>query len=207
MAGGPLVSQEAQLQIVDAYRGGEYGASIAKRHGCCYATVMRILKKHGVTPTYGKRVELVRPELLAEVVALTKQGVSRMELSKRFHVRHETIVNWLRAAGIHVGLRPGRKNYSGRWKLPTGYINILVRPDDPLWPMRTAQGYIPEHRLVMAQHLKRLLLPSETVHHINGKRDDNRLENLELRQGKHGKGMAFICADCGSRNIRAETLA
>ena len=53
---------------------------------------------------------------------------------------------------------------------------VLVRDH----PRAGRNGYVFEHVLVMEGMLGRRLGPGETVHHLNGVRDDNRPENLEL---------------------------
>jgi hypothetical protein len=57
-----------------------------------------------------------------------------------------------------------------------GYV-LVYSPDHP---RATNRGYVYKHRFVMEQHLGRYLERHEHVHHRNGKRWDNRLENLEL---------------------------
>jgi hypothetical protein len=57
-----------------------------------------------------------------------------------------------------------------------GYARVR-QPDHPnAWP----NGIVLEHVLVVSRYLGRALLPHENVHHKNGDRADNRLENLEL---------------------------
>lgn len=71
----------------------------------------------------------------------------------------------------------------GRIVTKYGYVKLRA-PDHP----RNSNGYVPEHVLVMETRLGRYLTKSETVHHINGVRDDNRDCNLELWQKRHGAG-------------------
>mgnify|MGYP001272925715 CR=1 FL=1 len=67
----------------------------------------------------------------------------------------------------------------GRIKAHGGYINVIV-PSNYQYILPDNKRYILEHRLVMEQCIGRALLPTENVHHKNGNRLDNRLENLEL---------------------------
>lgn len=54
--------------------------------------------------------------------------------------------------------------------------------------LRTNNRSILEHRYVMENHIGRQLFSHETVHHKNGVRNDNRLENLELWSSLHPSG-------------------
>lgn len=74
----------------------------------------------------------------------------------------------------------------GTGSISHGYRKVPVPPEDEhLFP---GESQVLEHRLVMARALGRPLEPDEVVHHINGKRTDNRLENLELWSTSHPKG-------------------
>lgn len=94
----------------------------------------------------------------------------------------------------HPELRPYRDCSSSEpYKVTPsgeGYMRIWVPTADPFCPPTRAVcgAAMPEHRYVMAKHLGRRLFSHETVHHINGVRSDNRIENLELWCRAHGAG-------------------
>lgn len=83
----------------------------------------------------------------------------------------------------------GEKNANwrgGKTKHSGGYVMRLV-PDHPRVKGKSNK-YVMEHILVMEEAIGRILDPNENVHHKNGIKTDNRIENLELWTRSHPSG-------------------
>lgn len=118
------------------------------------------------------------------------EGLSVRQIAKIAKVGQHGILYQMNKHGIPrrsnaeaLKARRGKPLGDGRVRIKRGYIWVLAHSH----PNAMKSGYIAEHRLVMSNHLGRPLKSSEIVHHKNGIKDDNRIENLELlpKQATH----------------------
>lgn len=83
-----------------------------------------------------------------------------------------------------------------------GYVLIYIEPESPYSQMvRKGTHYVPEHRLIMAQYNNRCLETNEHVHHLNGIKGDNRIDNLQLMSQQDHNTLQSLCSNC---NLRKE---
>ena len=108
-----------------------------------------------------------------------------------------------------IAEQPVGKNKSG-WNGGKAWCNGYCYIYSPSHPRKNAmgKGYVKRARLVMEKHLGRYLERDEFVHHVNGYRDDDALENLELtdlstHQSHHQKQTARqMLRDSNGRFLR-----
>jgi hypothetical protein len=91
------------------------------------------------------------------------------------------------------GVFKGANNpmWKGGKRNQNGYVFVLA----PEHPKVYRGGYYPEHRIIMEKKIGRILESYEIVHHRNGKRNDNRIENLEIVALKNHYGI-IRCPHC-----------
>lgn len=104
---------------------------------------------------------------------IVKRNIHRKFCSRVCHY-HYNQLNGIKARAKNGMWKGGRIGGNGM------YISLLL----PEHPYARKNGYVHEHRVIMESKIGRYLLEDEVVHHINEKKDDNRISNLMLMNKK-----------------------
>lgn len=190
------------------FREGASLAALARVHGGNPVTVRDALRRAGVNTTR-KRSKFWTPEREQWLIKQRQAGRTIKSIADEVGYSEASIGIRLRQLFPNPQ-RQGENHHSwrgGRTKNADGYTLVTPTPEEALLCPPMANGYVLENRLVMAMVLGRPLLPTETVHHIDGDHSNADLGNLQLRQGNHGKGVALQCRSCGSHDVVAVPIA
>ena len=117
----------------------------------------------------------------SRVLEITKEILQNYVSAKRLNGETVKINEVIGEIEFEIKNKP-RKKLVPRpdvFQNPKGYVMVRLPADHEFSQMANG-GFVAEHRLKMALLLKRSLTKQEVVHHINGIKNDNREENLQL---------------------------
>lgn len=166
---------------------------------------------------------------------LRKQGLSLMDISLKLKVAKSSVSSWVKDIPQPEYLT---KEYRHQKKQHNDELLKLAKEErkrnrpyrilsgDCRWMIRTPVGYkgktyingryIYEHRYLIEQKIGRLIRDNEHVHHLNGEKLDNRIENLQLmKQNIHIKlhnkkrskpKVKIICLYCGKEKLLSNRI-
>jgi transposase len=201
-----VFTEEQDKEIARLYKEGRSLSQIVQQFGHCISAVRNALVRQGISiNSRGNHFRKFSEEEVSDIVSLYQLGWSQTKIGEKYGADQTIISKLLRNAGIVPVKRRLEGVNHGMWKGGItnleGYRFIRLPVGHPFRSMAHRSGYVAEHRLVMAGSLGRCLLDNETVHHLDGDKLNNVLENLQLRQTKHGKGQVAFCLSCGSLEI------
>jgi hypothetical protein len=165
-----------ESELIAAAKSGIGRKAIAKQFGCSVPCIDNWLRKLGV--------DLVPKDISIpldddEIRRLHADGLSQSAIGKRLDVSNHTIGKRMKLLDLKPnGVPSGEKSTSWKGGRIVRYGYVLVR--DPSHPHAMSHGYVREHIKIMVELIGRPLYRGENVHHINGDRADNRIENLQL---------------------------
>lgn len=141
-----------------------------KRSVCAIGGCESFVKGHSLCATHYQRAK-IRDEL-SNLPRCARANCDLPVVAKGLCNKHYSALS---RSNSGIAARPP-SDHPGKYFGPNGYVTILRKGHPNAGP----SGHVFEHRFVMSEYIGRPLETHETVHHKNGDRSDNRLDNLEL---------------------------